>query len=354
MQLEQLNFHHLFYFWRVAKTGHLTRAAQDMHVSQSALSAQIRQLEERLGEPLFERQGRRLVLTATGQMVLSYAENIFGLGQEMLGRLQGRVEGMTRLRVGSVATLSRNYQQQWIRPLLADPGVVLTLESGPLEHLLHRLAQHQLDVVLANEAVPADPDRPLHCRFLGSQAISLVGPASLWAGQRLRMPDDLHGLDIALPGPRHTSRAPDPGAAGGGARRVGIRCAGRALPGAAPERGLLCRHPEPALSQSARARVGDFGARRPGHTSPCLRPRSPVADRTEAHPRRWTVRKLPTPFAVPRSEGRSAMKPAGPAAVAAPSPSTAPALASPASAARQPEPAIAGVVEPADSPTIRD
>ena len=140
-------------------------------------------------------------------MVLSYAETIFGLGQEMLGRLQGQSEGMERLRVGSVATLSRNYQENWIRPLLGDPSVVLTLESGPLDHLLLRLAQHQLDVVLANEAVPADPDRPLHCRFLGSQAISLVGPASLWAGQRLRMPDDLHGLDIALPGPRHTSRA---------------------------------------------------------------------------------------------------------------------------------------------------
>jgi LysR family transcriptional activator of nhaA len=207
MQLDQFNFHHLFYFWRVAKIGHLTRAAQDMHLSQSALSAQIRQLEDRLGEPLFERQGRRLVLTATGQMVLSYAENIFGLGQEMLGRLQGRVEGMTRLRVGSVATLSRNYQQQWIRPLLADAGVVLTLESGLLEDLLDRLARHQLDVVLANEPVSTNPDRPVHCRFLGSQAISLVGPAAAWAGRSLRLPEDLDGLEVALPGPRHALRA---------------------------------------------------------------------------------------------------------------------------------------------------
>lgn len=207
MKLDQFNFHHLFYFWRVAKIGHLTRAAQEMHVSQSALSAQIRQLEERLGEALFERQGRRLVLTATGQMVLSYAENIFGLGQEMLGRLQGRVEGMTRLRVGSVATLSRNYQQQWIRPLLADPGVVLTLESGLLEDLLDRLARHQLDVVLANEPVATNPDRPVHCRFLGSQAISLVGPAGAWSGRSLRLPEDLDGLEVALPGPRHALRA---------------------------------------------------------------------------------------------------------------------------------------------------
>jgi LysR family transcriptional activator of nhaA len=205
--LAQLNFHHLFYFWRVAKTGHLTRAAQDLHISQSALSAQIRQLEERLGEVLFEREGRRLVLTDTGQLVLSYAENIFGLGQEMLGRLQGSSEGMIRLRVGSVATMSRNYQENWIKPLLADPSVVLTLESGLLEGLLERLVQHQLDVVLANEAVPAGMDRPLHCRFLVSQAISLVGPASVWKGQTLRIPEDLDGVDIALPGPRHALRA---------------------------------------------------------------------------------------------------------------------------------------------------
>lgn len=206
MQVEQLNFHHLLYFWRVAKTGHLTQVAHELHVSQSALSNQIRQLEDRLGESLFQRTGRRLVLTDTGHLVLSYAENIFGLGQELLGRMQGRGEGMVRLRVGSVATLSRNYQENWIRPLLADPTVTLTLESGMLDELLRRLLQHQLDVVLANEAVPADPDRPLHCRFLGSQAISLVGPTATWRGHTLRMPEDLGGLELALPGPRHALR----------------------------------------------------------------------------------------------------------------------------------------------------
>lgn len=207
MKIEQLNFHHLFYFWRVARTGHLTRAAQELHTSQSALSAQIRQLEDRLGDALFVREGRRLTLTETGQMVMAYAENIFGLGQEMLGRLQGRSEGLERLRVGSVATLSRNYQENWIRPLLADPLVTLTLESGTLQDLLARLLQHQLDVVLANEAVSRVADRPLYCRLLGSQAISLVGPAALWSGRVLRVPEDLDGLDLALPGPRHALRA---------------------------------------------------------------------------------------------------------------------------------------------------
>ena len=120
MDLDHLNFRHLLYFWRVAKLGHLTRAAEAMGTSQSAVSAQIRQLEERLGEALFAREGRRLVLTDTGQLVLAYAEDIFGLGQELLGRLQGRTAGTTRLRVGSTATLSRNYQENWLRPLLAD------------------------------------------------------------------------------------------------------------------------------------------------------------------------------------------------------------------------------------------
>ncbi len=207
MRLEQLNFHHLFYFWRVAKLGHLTQAAQELHTSQSALSTQIRQLEERLGEVMFVRERRRLKLTSAGQLVFAYAEDIFGLGREMLSRLQGQSEGITRLRIGSVATLSRNYQENKIRPLLADPSVILTLESGLLNDLLARLVEHQLDVVLANETVPSDPNRPLLCRFLGSQTISLVGPATRWKPFSLRVPEDLDGLDIALPGPRSAFRA---------------------------------------------------------------------------------------------------------------------------------------------------
>ena len=206
MKLEQLNFHHLFYFWRVAKLGHLRQAAESLHVSQSALSAQIRQLEERLGEPLFIRAGRGLQLSDGGQLVLAYAENIFGLGQELLGRLEGRSQGLSRLRVGSVATLSRNYQENLLRPLLTEPGLVLTLESGLLDGLLARLVQHQLDLVLANESVPADPDRPLLCQFLGSQAVGIVGPAPRWQGRQVRVPEDLEGREMVLPGPRHALR----------------------------------------------------------------------------------------------------------------------------------------------------
>lgn len=206
MNLEQLNFHHLFYFWHVARSGNLTQSSRELHTSQSALSTQIRQLEARLGEALFEREKRRLRLTESGHLVFAYAENIFGLGRELLGRLQGRSEGMTRLRLGSVATMSRNYQENLIRPLLADETVLLALESGPQERLVERLVQHQLDLVLTNEPIPSDPDRPLHCRFLGSETIGLVGPSSVWRGRTLRVPEDLDGLDLALPGPRHALR----------------------------------------------------------------------------------------------------------------------------------------------------
>lgn len=112
----------------------------------------------------------------------------------------------TRMLCCYLLTTCRNFSTRLGTPFLGARSV-LTLESGLLEGLLGRLLQHRLDVVLANEPVPADPDRPLHCRFLGSQAISLVGPASVWKGRTLRVPEDLDGVDVVLPGPRHALRA---------------------------------------------------------------------------------------------------------------------------------------------------
>ena len=207
MDISQLNFRHLFYFWRVAKQGSLTHAAEQIHTSQSALSTQIRQLESRLGKPLFDRRGRHLELTATGQQVFAYADNIFGMGEQMLGWLEGRDEGTTHVRVGSVSTMSRNFQVNWLRPLFRDPTVVLSVDSGSLQALVGRLLRHQLDVVLANEPVPSDPARPVSSRFLGSQVISLVGRADRWSGATLRVPQDLDTVEMAMPSTRHSVRA---------------------------------------------------------------------------------------------------------------------------------------------------
>jgi LysR family transcriptional activator of nhaA len=207
MDISQLNFRHLFYFWHVAKKGSLTHAAEQIHTSQSALSTQIKQLENRLGKPLFDRQGRRLELTATGRQVFAYADNIFGLGEQMLGWLEGRDEGTTHVRVGSVSTMSRNFQVNWLRPLFRDPTVVLSVDSGSLQTLVERLLRHQLDVVLANEPIPSDPARPVSSRFLGSQVISLVGRADRWSGTTLRVPQDLDAVEMAMPSTRHSVRA---------------------------------------------------------------------------------------------------------------------------------------------------
>ena len=154
--MRRLNFHHLHYFWAVAREGNLTRAADSLHVSQSALSTQIRALEEQLGHDLFIRSGRQLLLTEAGHMALEYADNIFALGNELQTTLKGSLQSVQKLRVGAVATLSRNFQENLLRPFLGRHDVQLTLESGSLEDMLERLDRHTLDIVLSNRAVSSD------------------------------------------------------------------------------------------------------------------------------------------------------------------------------------------------------
>ena len=174
--MRRLNFHHLHYFWVVAKEGNLTRAAQSLHVAQSALSTQIRTLEEQLGHALFIRSGRNLLLTEAGQLVLDYADSIFALGSELQMTLQGALQANRQLRIGAVATLSRNFQENLLRPFLGRSDLRITLESGSLGELLERLALHNLDVVLTNQAVSSDAQRAWRCRLLDRQSVCLVGP----------------------------------------------------------------------------------------------------------------------------------------------------------------------------------
>ena len=105
MNVEQINFHHLRYFWAVAKEGNLTRTAARLHVAQSALSSQIRQLEDQLGEALFLRDGRRLLLTEAGQIALVFAEEVFAAGSQLVSTLERGRQRSQLLRIGTVATL---------------------------------------------------------------------------------------------------------------------------------------------------------------------------------------------------------------------------------------------------------
>lgn len=205
--MARLNFHHLHYFWAVAREGHLTRAASQLNVSQSALSAQIKQLEEQLGRPLFTRQGRTLQLTEAGRVALAYADTIFAAGNELVATLRdGQRLERQMLRIGAVATLSRNFQENFLKPLLQRADVELVLHSGSLPELLARLSVHTLDLVLSNRPVQADVDHPWRCRRVARQPVSLVGRPRP-AGQTFRYPQELAEVPLLLPGRDNDIRA---------------------------------------------------------------------------------------------------------------------------------------------------
>jgi LysR family transcriptional activator of nhaA len=174
--MNDLNLHHLRYFHAVAHEGNLTQAAERLNVSQSAVSTQIRQLEERLGHPLFERRGRALFLTEAGRIALDHADAIFAIGEELLNTLgQRRSGGRQVLRVGSPATLSRNFQIGFLRPLLGRDDVEIVIRSGTLGDLLQNLEAHRLDVVLANIVPPRDAATPWISHSIAEQPVSLIG-----------------------------------------------------------------------------------------------------------------------------------------------------------------------------------
>lgn len=197
----RLNYHHLHYFWAVAREGNLTRAARNLGVAQSALSAQIRQLEEQLGGELFERRGRGLELTEAGKIALVYADDIFSAGSELVATLTEGRRRSSELRIGAAATLSRNFHESFVKPLLAEPGLRLRFVAGSMDDMLGRLADHTLDVVLANGAVERDPDG-LRCWLLARQKVSLVSQPT----RRFVFPEDLGRAPLLLPGPDNALR----------------------------------------------------------------------------------------------------------------------------------------------------
>lgn len=194
--MAQLNYKHLRYFWAVAHEGNLTRTAERLAVSQSALSSQIQALEAQLGHALFERQGRRLVLTEAGRIALDHADAIFALGGDLVGTL-GHAPRTTRraLRVGALATLSRNFQIAFLRPVLGREDVEVVLRSGGLRDLMAALEGHRLDVVLVNREPARDAASPWVAHRIAEQPVALYGtPSRLGAGGDLGALLDAHPL----------------------------------------------------------------------------------------------------------------------------------------------------------------
>lgn len=173
--MADLNFHHLRYFWAVAHDGNLTRTAQRLNLSQSALSVQIKRLEERLGQALFERRGRQLHLTEAGRIALDHADAIFATGKELLATLQGAGQTRQAVRVGALATLSRNFQIGFLRPLLTRPDVEVIVRSGTMVDLMLGLETLNLDVALTNQPPARDAATHHVAHRLAEQQVSLVG-----------------------------------------------------------------------------------------------------------------------------------------------------------------------------------
>lgn len=197
--MRDLNYNHLRYFWAVAHEGGLTRAAKRLNLSQSALSVQIQKLEHQVGHPLFERAGKKLLLTEAGRIALDYADTVFKAGDELLSTLRGRPSRTQHvLRVGALTTLSRNFQLQFLRPLMARDDVELIVRSGNLRDLLGQLESHAIDVVLANGAAPRDARSALRSHLLNEQPVSLVGRPR-GRKRKFRFPDDLRTEPLLLP-----------------------------------------------------------------------------------------------------------------------------------------------------------
>lgn len=179
-----LNYNHLRYFWAVAREGHLTRAAEQLHVSQSALSVQIGKLEEQLGHRLFERRGRRLVLSPAGQIALSYCETIFTSGEALVRRLGSEdIEDRQPLRIGALSTLSRNFQLGLLQPLLGPDPVPFVIRSGPISELLPAMEAHLLDLVLVNQVPLRDAATSWTARVIDEQPVGLIGTPERIAGR---------------------------------------------------------------------------------------------------------------------------------------------------------------------------
>ena len=171
----RLNYHHLRYFQEVAREGNLTRAAERLNLSQSALSTQIRQLEERLGHALFDRTGRKLVLTEAGRIALDHAERIFDVGDDLVATLRQSGGTMAPLRVGALSTLSRNFQLRFLRPVLPEANVKLILTSGNSHSLLSSLEGLALDVVLLTEPPPREAFPNLVAHRITEQPVAIHG-----------------------------------------------------------------------------------------------------------------------------------------------------------------------------------
>ncbi len=207
--MEWLNYHHLLYFWAVAKHGSVVRASEELRLAQPTLSGQIHRLEEVLGEKLFEHAGRRLVLTDVGRTVFRYADEIFTLGQDLMGTLKGRQSNRPlRLAVGVADVLPKPLVQRLLEPALRldRPVQLICRESRAVEDFLGEMVGEELDLVLADR--PLGPGSKVNAfnHLLGESGTTFLATRNLASKYRRGFPRSLGGAPLLLPGGHATVR----------------------------------------------------------------------------------------------------------------------------------------------------
>lgn len=205
--MASLNLHHLRLFRAVAREGTLTAAAKALNISQSAVSTQIKALELDLGHDLFERRGRNLVLTEAGRIALDYAEQIFRASEQLTATFRA-VGGQRKvLRIGALATLSRNFQMKFLEPLIGRDDVEVVLRSGTQGSLLRALEAMTIDVLLTNQVPARDAASPYLVRRIDEQPVSLIGARSRLIIAARGLPTLLAEAPLILPTPETALRA---------------------------------------------------------------------------------------------------------------------------------------------------
>jgi len=199
--MEWLNYHHLRYFWTVAKEGSLARAAEKLHVSQPSISEQIRELESAFGEKLFQREGRNNKLTAAGRVVFGYAEEIFALGRELMNAVKQRPGAkVLRLYVGVADSFPKLVTNEILKPVFSMPQTVHVIcREGKMEDLLAQLAAHRLDIVLADEPASSSTNFKTYNHSLGETGTTFCAEKKLAAKLKRNFPRSLHDAPALLP-----------------------------------------------------------------------------------------------------------------------------------------------------------
>lgn len=208
MSAPWLNYHHLHYFWVVAREGSIVRACEVLHLSQPTISSQLQQLERSLGGELFERKGRGLALTDLGRTIQHYADEIFTLGNELAEVARGRPTGRPhRLAVGVSDALAKLMVYRLLLPAMRLPEPVkLICREGHLDDLLKGLVAFELDVILSDAPLGAGVPVKAFSHLLGECGMTIFGTAKLQRAYQKRFPESLTGAPLLLPGPQSLPR----------------------------------------------------------------------------------------------------------------------------------------------------